>query len=146
MTYAGCLVAVDEPRDAFANGSGATDPPRLPQKSALGLRRRPSSTRFFDGREHHTAFRRAVQDVVAVVAVRAIRGMCEIAHRTEVLSEEMVQYRVEEDQRIADLDSLHDAYKARVITANRARDVVALIEPAYFDAILWLIILSRTPA
>ncbi|GAA5861718.1 hypothetical protein JCM3774_002683 [Rhodotorula dairenensis] len=146
VSYAGCLVEADDPEITSANRAEATKAPSLGSKPAFCSERELAPTRFVDGRKGYTAFRRAVQDIVAVVASRAIRGTCEHAHRTEVLMAEMIQYREDEDQRIAELESLHTNYTACVFAANLARERLAAIEPPYFDAIRWLVILSRSPA
>jgi hypothetical protein len=153
VSYVGCLVEVGESGDTSATCADATETAAAaePERRTIG-RTKPSltpdadATRFFDATERYISFRRAVQDAVAVVAVRSIRGMNELALRTDALTAELHQQIWEERAQMEELGVLQDACEVPTRATRRARVGVAVVEPSYLDAILWLIILSRTPA
>lgn len=106
----------------------------------------PSATRFVDATDRYVSYRRALQDVVVIVAVRVIRGMNELALRTDALRADMHQHVEEEHTQMEVLQALQTECDMRSRKTREARGAVAVVEPSYLDAILWLIILSRAPA
>lgn len=151
VSYVGCLVKVGESGDsattcAEANEAAAAAEPEPRTISRTKLSLTPDAVRFFDATERYVSFRRAVQDAVAVVAVRTIRGMNALAVRTDALAAELQQRAWEHRAQMDELEVRQEACVRYARRTSWARAAVAVVEPSYLDAILWLVILSRTPA
>lgn len=148
VSYAGCLVDGGQSMDRSAtciDASEAADSDPLTVGRAT-LAFTPSATRFVDATDRYVSYRRALQDVVVIVAVRVIRGMNELALRTDALRADMHQHVEEEHTQMEVLQALQTECDMRSRKTREARGAVAVVEPSYLDAILWLIILSRAPA
>lgn len=148
VSYAGCLVDGGKSGHTSATctdlSEAANPEPLTVDRATLAFK--PSATRFVDATERYVSYRRALQDVVAIVAVRVIRGMNELALRTDALRADMHQHVEEENTQMEVLQALQTECEVRTRKTRQARGAVAVVEPSYFDAILWLIILSRAPA